>query len=88
LSWGPASTSFLCVKAPTQRTPAVNSGGTEHACDGAFSRDFLAYLAATPSALGQPFTAGQCVYAQAWFRDPPAPRTTNLSNGLQFTTCP
>jgi hypothetical protein len=25
---------------------------------------------------------------QAWFRDPPAPGTTNLSNGLQFRTCP
>jgi hypothetical protein len=28
------------------------------------------------------------VNAQAWFRDPPAPGTTNLSNGLQFTMCP
>jgi hypothetical protein len=25
---------------------------------------------------------------QAWFRDPAAPGTTNLSNALQFKTCP
>jgi tetratricopeptide (TPR) repeat protein/predicted Ser/Thr protein kinase len=86
--WGPGSTSFLCVKAPVQRTPPENSGGTAGACDGAFSLDFLSYLSTHPGALGQPFAPGQCVNAQTWFRDPPAPETTNLSNGLQFTTVP
>lgn len=86
--WSPGSSSYLCVKAPVQRTPADSSGGTAGACDGAFSIDFLDYLATHPTALGQPFSAGVCVNAQAWFRDPPAPGTTNLSNGLQFTTCP
>lgn len=38
--------------------------------------------------LGPPFSAGQCVNAQTWFRDPPAPGTTNLSDGLQFVTAP
>jgi len=32
--------------------------------------------------------AGQVVTTQCWFRDPPAPGTTNLSDGLQFTTVP
>jgi hypothetical protein len=86
--WAPGSTSFLCVKAPVQRTPADNSGGTTGACDGSLSIDFLAYLASHPGALGQPFAAGQCVHAQTWFRDPPAPGTTNLSNALQFVTMP
>jgi hypothetical protein len=86
--WNGQSTSFLCVKSPTQRTPAANSGGTVDSCDGSLSVDFLAYLAAHPNALGAPFSAGQIVWSQAWYRDPPAAKTTNLSNGLQFTFAP
>ena len=88
LVWSPGSTSYLCVKSPTQRTASVGSGGTVNACNGTFSIDWLAYLAAHPTALGQPFAAGRVVNVQTWFRDPPAPNTTNLSNGVQFTTCP
>jgi hypothetical protein len=86
--WATGSTSFLCVKTPTQRTPTQSSGGTLNACDGVLSIDFLAYLAANPGALGQPVGAGQQFHAQSWFRDPPAPKTTNLSDGIRFTTCP
>jgi hypothetical protein len=86
--WFGGSTSFLCVKTPTQRTPAGSSGGTAGLCNGSFSLDFLAYLAASPGALGQPFSAGDQVWAQAWFRDPPAPNTTNLSNGVTWIMCP
>ncbi|MCC7012467.1 MAG: matrixin family metalloprotease [Planctomycetes bacterium] len=86
--WAPGSTSYLCLKSPTQRTPSSNSGGTAGACDGAFSVDWLDYIATHPGALGAPFSAGAIVQMQAWFRDPPAPNTTNLSNGLQFTACP
>jgi len=32
--------------------------------------------------------AAACFHAQTWFRDPPAPGTTNLSNGLQFVSTP
>jgi formylglycine-generating enzyme required for sulfatase activity len=28
------------------------------------------------------------IHAQGWFRDPGAPKQTNLSNGLRFTLCP
>jgi hypothetical protein len=38
--------------------------------------------------LGTPFSAGDAIYAQGWFRDPPAPKTTNLSNALQLTCQP
>jgi hypothetical protein len=85
--WG-ASTSFLCVKAPTQRTPVQVSGGTAGACDGALSLDWNAYVAANPGALGAPFGPGQTVQAQGWFRDPPSPKTTMLSDALEFVTCP
>jgi hypothetical protein len=83
--WG---TGFLCVKAPTQRTPAQNSGGTAGACDGLLSLDFNAYMATHPGALGQPLFAGEAFWFQAWFRDPPAPKTTNMSDALTFTLAP
>lgn len=86
--WSPGSNSYLCLKAPTQRTPSANSGGTLNLCDGVLSIDFLDYVATHPGALGSPFSAGDLVWVQAWYRDPPAPNTTNLSNGLQFTMCP
>lgn len=83
--WAPASTSYLCVKAPIQRLTSANSGGTNGACDGSLSLDFLSFVSTNPGALGQPFASGQTVNVQTWFRDPPAVATTNLSNGLQFT---
>lgn len=86
--WAPGSTSFLCVKPPTQRTGAASSGGTAGACDGSYALDWNAYMAANPGALGQPIFPGQSFNAQAWFRDPPAPGTTNLSNGLAFSLAP
>jgi hypothetical protein len=85
--WGP-STSWFCVKQPTQRSGALNSGGTTNACDGALAIDWNAFLAATPNALGQPFAVGQHVYAQGWFRDPLSPKTTALTPGLEFTVGP
>jgi hypothetical protein len=72
--------SFLCVKAPTQRTAAQNAGGIVGACDGQLVLDWNAYQSSNPGALGNPFAAGMKVWAQGWFRDPPAPGTTNLSN--------
>ncbi len=86
--WAPGSSSYLCVKSPTQRTGSQNSGGTAGACNGSFTLDVLDYWSTHPSALGQPVTAGLVVDLQAWYRDPAAPGTTNLSGALQFTACP
>jgi len=86
--WGVGGSSFLCVKSPTQRLPAQNSGGTNGACDGGISADWLAFIAGNPGALGAPFSAGAVVDAQCWYRDPPAVKTTNLSNALEFTLTP
>jgi hypothetical protein len=86
--WGSGGTSFLCVVSPLQRFGSQNSGGTGFQCDGALATDWLAYIAAHPTALGAPFSAGDIVDAQAWFRDPPAPRGTNLSNALEFVLAP
>ncbi|MBM3987669.1 MAG: hypothetical protein FJ294_06905 [Planctomycetes bacterium] len=87
LAWG-TSSSFLCVKAPTQRTPAQLSGGSVGQCNGSLSIDWSSYIASATAPLGAPFSAGGVVQAQAWFRDPPSPKTTMLSSALEFTLCP
>lgn len=85
--WGTTS-SWFCVKTPTQRFALQNSGGTPGQCDGALSVDFLSYVSSTPWALGAPFSAGDNVWMQAWFRDPPSSKTTMLTDGLFFAMQP
>lgn len=86
--WGTGGTSFLCVKAPLQRTGVQSSGGTIGGCNGSLSLDWNAYRSTHPIALGNPFSAGQIVFAQGWFRDPPAVKTTNLSDAIKFGVGP
>lgn len=43
--------------------------------------------ATPPGTLGNPFVRGQMFYAEGWFRDPGAPKQTNLSDGLRFVLC-
>jgi hypothetical protein len=89
--WGAASnpsTSLLCVKAPVQRTGNQNSGGTVNACNGVLTLDFFGYVAAHPTALGNPFAAGQKAYFQGWFRDQGSPKTSSLSDALAVTFAP
>jgi Tol biopolymer transport system component len=86
--WASGSTSFLCVKPPAQRTAIQSSGGTTNACDGSYTLDWNAYQSANPLALGNPWSAGDRLYVQAWFRDPPAPKSTNLSNSIELVYLP
>jgi len=86
--WGGGSTSFLCVASPRQRTVTQSSGGTSGSCDGSFTLDWNAYVTANPSALGVPFGVGDGVWLQAWFRDPPSPQATSLSNAIAASVCP
>ncbi|MBL8802211.1 MAG: hypothetical protein JNN27_09465 [Planctomycetes bacterium] len=86
--WSPGSTSFLCVKGPTQRAGSQGAGGTTNACDGAFSLNWDLFVTNNPIAVGVPFSAGDSIFVQAWFRDPPAPKTTNLSNAIEMTVQP
>jgi len=88
LPWGQGSTSFFCVKSPTQRTLLLVSGGTNGQCDGQLAFDWNAYRASTPGILGAPFSGGETLYLQGWFRDPGAPRNTNLSDGLSTFVAP
>src|SRR6185503_16778126 len=50
--WG-NGTSFLCVKAPTQRILVHSTGGTAGQCNGSMSDDINGYFATHPVALGQ-----------------------------------
>jgi Tol biopolymer transport system component len=86
-AWG-AGTSYLCVKPPTQRTAVQSSGGSFNACDGSLQLDWNAFQLAHPSALGAPWSVGASAYVQAWFRDPPAPKSTNLSDALHLQYLP
>lgn len=88
LPWSATSTSFFCVKSPTQRTFPQNSGGVTNQCNGSFTVDLNNFFVVFPAAIGLPFSAGDKLYVQSWFRDPPAPRTTNLSNALEMTMQP
>ncbi|MCC7012861.1 MAG: hypothetical protein IT454_09890 [Planctomycetes bacterium] len=85
-AWGPTS-SFLCVKPPTQRMPVQNSGGSVNTCSGTLTVDWSQFVAGS-SALGTPFQAGDIVHAQAWYRDPPSAKSTALSNALDFVVQP
>jgi subtilisin-like proprotein convertase family protein len=87
VAWG-AGSSFLCVKAPLERTGVQVSTGVNGTCGNTMFLDWDAYQLANPSSLGQPFAAGNKVYVQGWFRDPPAPKTTSLSDGLELTYQP
>jgi hypothetical protein len=86
--WGVGGASTLCVKAPTQRMTIQNSGGTVGLCDGSYAEDWLAFIAANPTALGAPFSAGNVVNSQGWYRDPPSVKTTNLTDAIEFTIVP
>lgn len=88
LPWGLGSSSFLCVKPPTQRMISQSSGGLANSCTGSLAQNWNAFQTAYPGSLGNPFSAGNKVFVQAWFRDPPAPKTTNLSNALELTLIP
>ncbi len=79
---------FLCVKAPTTRTPAQNSLGSSPPaadCSGTFAFDFNARIAAGVDAR---LVAGVAVAAQYWSRDPAASFTTNLTNAVSFVILP
>ncbi len=88
LPWGPSSTSLLCVKPPTQRTPAQSSGGNIGQCNGAYALNWNNFQTTFAGSLGQPWSAGDKAFAQGWYRDPSTSKTTNLSNALELTYVP
>ncbi len=86
--WGAGGASWLCVKAPTQRTTTHFTGGNFGQCDGSLALDWNAFQLANPGALGNPWSSGESVFVQGWYRDPPAVKTTNLSDAIQLAYVP
>ncbi len=82
------SSSFLCVKSPTQRTTLQSTGGSPGGCDGVLALNWNAYQQSHPGSLGQPWSVGDPVYLQGWYRDPTGGKTTALSNALQLIVQP
>lgn len=85
--WG-SGTSQMCVKAPVQRSSVQATGGTANFCDGSLTLDWNLYQQTHPGALGAPWSSGRKVYVQAWFRDPPAPKASSLSDAIELTYQP
>jgi Tol biopolymer transport system component len=86
-TWGSGS-SVLCVRAPAFRTPLQATNGSDGLCDGHIGVDWTAFQGASPDALGHPWVAGASAFVQAWLRDPPAPKSSSLSNALELTYWP
>jgi hypothetical protein len=87
-SWAPIGRSFKCIASPVQRMNNLFSGVATTQCNGELRVDFNAWMATHPAALGGPFVQGQTIRAQAWYRDPPSPKTTNLPAAIRFVLCP
>jgi hypothetical protein len=88
LPWCAGGNSFLCVKSPTQRTPLATSRGTAGLCNGAFVLNWNAYQLAHPGALGNPWSACDRAWIQAWFRDPGSCKSTFLSPMVELVYVP
>ena len=74
---------LLCVQPPLQRTAVQSSGsGGSPPCQGVLTLDLNA--AGVSAAIG----AGNQAWIQAWFRDPPSPSATGLSDALELAVCP
>jgi hypothetical protein len=89
--FGAQATSFqggtMCVGTPRRRTPVSNSGGDPppNNCSGTFVINFNARI---QSGFDPTLVPGVDVNGQWWMRDPTAPFTTGLTDGIQFRICP
>jgi hypothetical protein len=77
---------FSCIKPPRQRTGMQFTRGAG-TCGGTLALDWNAWTDASGS-LGEPFTGGETVWAQAWIRDPASPTGASMSDALWFDVAP
>lgn len=89
--WCGVAGSYLCVRAPIGRMSVGNTGGTPNACDGTLSVDWNAWITNRSGEVGEPWSAGDHVWLQCWYRDAIAPCsnvTSNMSEALHFVLEP
>lgn len=77
--------SFQCVVPPVKRGGTIVGTGTNGLCDGVSVQDLNQRWFNKPA---QNPGAGAVVQAQFWFRDPPSPGTTSISDAIEWTVCP
>lgn len=80
--------SLLCVRPPLVRTGVLLTSAAGGTCGATLQRDWNDWRATHPSAPGQPFVAGETVWAQAWCRDPLSPSGSVTTNGVVFVLAP
>ncbi|NUP96891.1 MAG: hypothetical protein HUU28_12095, partial [Planctomycetaceae bacterium] len=93
LFWGyapknvPYQGGWLCVQAPTRRSPLLNSGGptSGNSCTGVLQLDFNLLLRSGSDPLA---TVGTELFSQFWSRDSASSFSTNRSDALRFTVQP
>ncbi len=78
---------FMCVQAPSSRTPPQNSGGSPGGgdCSGVFPIDFNAHI---QSGVDPALAPGVIVDAQYWARDPAASFANHRSDAVWFGVAP
>jgi hypothetical protein len=78
---------WLCVAAPTRRTPVLSSGGNlgPDDCSGAYAYDLNALIA---SGVDPDLVPGHEMFLQFWSRDPNASANTNRSDALRCSIAP
>lgn len=83
-----SATSFLCIKAPTQRTGVWTTTGTVGVCDGGpYSLDFDAHRQTNPTALWNTALVGDTFNFQGWHRETSA-KTTGMTDAIEVTLIP
>lgn len=85
--WGNRGLGWMCIAAPRQRTPVMNSGGSS-LCSGTMSLDVWAWMSANPGVLATPFVPGQELFIQGWFRDPSSTANTSTTSAWSVTVGP
>lgn len=86
--WCGSSPSYLCVRQPLARLLQASTGGSAGSCNGSLLLDWNARMSAAGASLGVPFSAGESVHVQGWFRDPPACKQSRLTDALELTYTP
>ena len=86
--WCGTATSYLCVRQPLCRLLQTNTGGAVGTCGGLLQLDWNARMSAAGTPLGTPFSAGDTVHVQGWFRDPPACKKSRLTDAIELTYVP
>ena len=86
--WCGSAPSYLCVRQPLARLMQASTGGAVGSCNGMLQLDWNARMGGVGPPLGVPFSAGDSVHVQGWFRDPPACKKSRLTDALELTYTP